>query len=99
MSRLRSAGQMSTWKCASRHSVWLLSCFAQAYDKQGNVFSSLEGLQSLPSAWDSEPFVSAKCRMLQAAHICAQRFRWRIGDESILQRPKLVDSVGGRFAP
>ncbi|CAE7863698.1 GB210 [Symbiodinium microadriaticum] len=37
----------------------------KAYDKQGNVFSSLEGLQ----------------------------FRWRIGDESILQRPKLVDSA------
>ena len=35
------------------------------------------------------------CRMLKAR--CALRFRWRIGDESILQRPKLVDSVGGRL--
>lgn len=37
----------------------------KAYDKQGNVFSSLEGLE----------------------------FRWRLGDASILQSPKLVDSA------
>eukprot|EP00434_Breviolum_minutum_P035844 symbB.v1.2.031743.t1/scaffold3487.1/size55659/6 len=37
----------------------------KAYDKQGNVFSSLEGLQ----------------------------FRWRLGNASILQSPKLVESA------